>query len=86
MQDVDRVIALVESVSGDRAKVMVWLGRPLATFGGRAPLQLSADGRTDALSGCIIAVSFLPNPYIAMRRPCTNPASPVHPTVARRIT
>ncbi|RDD83401.1 DUF2384 domain-containing protein [Dyella tabacisoli] len=40
MPDVDRVIALIQSISGDRAKAVWWLSQPLATFGGKTALQL----------------------------------------------
>ncbi|ULU27855.1 MbcA/ParS/Xre antitoxin family protein [Dyella terrae] len=44
-----RVIAAAESVSGDRAKAVEWLSQPLDTFGGKTPLQLTAEGRLDAV-------------------------------------
>lgn len=51
VKDVDRVIAFAESISGDRAKAVEWLNQPLEEFGGKTPLQLVAEGRTDDVIG-----------------------------------
>ncbi|PXV60546.1 Protein of unknown function [Dyella jiangningensis] len=51
MQDVDRVIDLAESISGDRAKAVWWLSQPLTTFAGKTALELIAEGRTDDVIG-----------------------------------
>lgn len=56
MQDVDRVIDLAESISGDRTKAIEWLKQPLATFGGKTPLQLIAEGRTDDVIGYLESI------------------------------
>lgn len=51
MQDVDRIVALAESISGDRVKAIEWLSQPLATFGGKTALELIAEGRTNDVIG-----------------------------------
>ncbi|WP_175472803.1 MbcA/ParS/Xre antitoxin family protein [Luteibacter sp. 329MFSha] len=48
-----RVVAAVEAISGDRDKAVAWLQEPIATFGGKTPLELVAEGRTDDLLGYI---------------------------------
>lgn len=47
VKDIDRVIALAESISGDRSKAVEWLDQPLKDFGDKTPLQPIAEGRTD---------------------------------------
>jgi len=51
MQDVDRIVALAESLSGDHAKAIEWLSQPLAAFAGKTALELVAEGRTDDVIG-----------------------------------
>jgi len=41
--DVERVVAAVESISGDRAKAVEWLSQPLDTFGGLGLTQETDD-------------------------------------------
>lgn len=53
---VDRITALVESISGDRAKAAEWMKRPLAAFDGKTPLQLIAEGRADALTAYLHSI------------------------------
>lgn len=57
MQDVDCVIALAESISGDRAKGVEWLNQPLATFGGKTPMQLITEGHADAVIGYLHSIA-----------------------------
>ena len=46
-----RIITAAESISGDRSKAVEWLNQPLATFDGKMPLELIAEGRTDDVMG-----------------------------------
>jgi hypothetical protein len=57
MQDVDRIVALAESISGDRAKAIEWLSQPLDTFGGKTPMQLIAEGRADNAIGYLQSIA-----------------------------
>jgi uncharacterized protein (DUF2384 family) len=57
VQDIERVIALAESISGDRAKAVEWLNQPLVTFDGETPLQLIAEGRTESLIGYLHSIA-----------------------------
>lgn len=49
----ERVIALVESISGDQTKAIQWMNEPLKDFGGKTPFQLIAEDRTESLIGYI---------------------------------
>ncbi len=53
MTDQERVISAAEAVFGDHVKAIEWLSQPLDTFGGKTPLQLIAEGRTESLIGYI---------------------------------
>lgn len=57
MQDVERVISAAEAVSGDRAKANEWLNQPLATFDGKTPMQLIAEGRADNVIGYLHSIA-----------------------------
>lgn len=45
--DVNRVMLVAETVSGNRAKALEWLEQPHTTFGGRTPMQMIAEGHID---------------------------------------
>lgn len=53
---VDSVVALAESICGDRARAVEWLNQPLASLDGKTPLQLIAEGRADAVIGCLHSI------------------------------
>lgn len=47
-ENADRVVTAAEAVSGDHARAREWLTQAsLATFGGKTPLALIGDGRTE---------------------------------------
>ena len=53
----DSVIALAESFSGDLTKAIEWLNQPLATFDGKTPMQLIAEGRADNVIGYLHSIA-----------------------------
>lgn len=53
---VDRIVALAESISGDRAKAIEWLNQPLKEFDSKTPLQLIAEGRTNDVIGYLESI------------------------------
>jgi uncharacterized protein (DUF2384 family) len=47
--DVRRVLRAAEAISGDSARAVAWLQKPIPDFNGKKPMELIAEGRTDAL-------------------------------------
>lgn len=45
--DLDRVLAVVDEISGDRPKSLLWLRSPLEEFKGHTPERLVSIGRVD---------------------------------------
>ncbi|WP_157971404.1 MbcA/ParS/Xre antitoxin family protein [Dyella sp. C9] len=52
----ERVILAAKAVSGDRAKAIEWLNQPLKEFGGKTPLELIAEGRTNDVIGYLESI------------------------------
>ena len=50
---VRRVLLAAEAISGGHDQAFAWLQEPIAAFGGKAALELVAEGRTDDLLGYI---------------------------------
>ena len=47
--NVQRVLWAAEAISGHRARAVAWLQKPIPDFNGKRPMDLIAEGRTDAL-------------------------------------
>ncbi|UPG89457.1 MbcA/ParS/Xre antitoxin family protein [Luteibacter aegosomaticola] len=56
-RDIERVMLAAKMVSGDPAKADEWLNQPLASLDGKTPLQLIAEGRTDAVIGYLHSIA-----------------------------
>jgi hypothetical protein len=55
--DLERVLALVDRVSGDRQASLAWLQSPLKEFGGRTPENLVLMGRVEDVLAYLNSIS-----------------------------
>jgi uncharacterized protein (DUF2384 family) len=53
---IKRVLASAKIIFGDHDRAVDWLSHPLATFGGKTPLQLIDEGRTDDVVGYLESI------------------------------
>jgi hypothetical protein len=56
--DLDRVLTVVDQISGDRQASLAWLQLPLKEFGDRTPENLIAIGRVDDLIAYLDSISI----------------------------
>ena len=55
--DLDRVLAVVDQISGDRPKSLLWMRSPLKEFKGHTPERLVSIGRVDDVIAYLDSIS-----------------------------
>jgi uncharacterized protein (DUF2384 family) len=58
--DVQRVLQAAVAISGDRARANAWLQKSIPDFDGKKPMDLIAEGRTDALLDYLSSIEWGP--------------------------
>lgn len=53
---IERALTIAKIIFGDHDRAADWLSQPLATFGGKTPLQLIDEGRTDDVVGYLESI------------------------------